>query len=139
MKETVDEALKKSPTVEKCVVLKRIGEATPMEEGRDFWWHDLMADASDDCPAEPAPPAVPAAALDQATAAPGVSQRLSDSVPDQVAGVPVEVIVAVAAALLILACSAVYYACKARRPPAAAGPAPPGLERTPKTLRLHGN
>ena len=24
-----------------------------MQEGRDFWWHDLMAEASADCPAEP--------------------------------------------------------------------------------------
>jgi acetyl-CoA synthetase len=24
-----------------------------MQSGRDFWWHDLMADASADCPAEP--------------------------------------------------------------------------------------
>ena len=24
-----------------------------MQEGRDFWWHELMADASADCPAEP--------------------------------------------------------------------------------------
>ena len=24
-----------------------------MQEGRDFWWHDLMAKASADCPAEP--------------------------------------------------------------------------------------
>ena len=24
-----------------------------MEPGRDFWWHELMAEASADCPAEP--------------------------------------------------------------------------------------
>ena len=24
-----------------------------MQAGRDFWWHELMAEASDDCPAEP--------------------------------------------------------------------------------------
>jgi acetyl-CoA synthetase len=53
LKETVDEALAKSPTVEKCVVLKRVGNDVTMQEGRDFWWHELMAEASDDCPAEP--------------------------------------------------------------------------------------
>ena len=24
-----------------------------MQAGRDHWWHELMANASDDCPAEP--------------------------------------------------------------------------------------
>ncbi len=53
LKETVDEALAKSPSVQKCVVLRRIGVSVNMQEGRDFWWHELMADASADCPAEP--------------------------------------------------------------------------------------
>ena len=43
----------KSPTVKKCVVYKRTGCDVTMQEGRDFWWHDLMAKASADCPAEP--------------------------------------------------------------------------------------
>ena len=53
LKQTVDEALKKSPTVEKCIVLRRIGQDVPMQAGRDFWWHELMEKASADCPAEP--------------------------------------------------------------------------------------
>jgi acetyl-CoA synthetase len=53
LKDTVDEALAKSPTVEKCVVLRRTGNDVQMQEGRDFWWHELMDKASDDCPAEP--------------------------------------------------------------------------------------
>jgi len=53
LKTNVDEALKKSPTVEKCIVLKRIDCDVEMQEGRDLWWHELMADASEDCPAEP--------------------------------------------------------------------------------------
>jgi acetyl-CoA synthetase len=53
LKQTVDEALAKSPTVEKCIVLDRVNEAVHMEPGRDFWWHKLMAEASEDCPAEP--------------------------------------------------------------------------------------
>jgi acetyl-CoA synthetase len=53
LKETVDEALEKSPSVEKCIVLRRVGKDVPMREGRDFWWHDLMAQVSDDCPATP--------------------------------------------------------------------------------------
>ncbi len=53
LKETVDEALAKSPTVRHCIVLNRVNEAVDWVEGRDHWWHDLMADASDDCPAKP--------------------------------------------------------------------------------------
>jgi acetyl-CoA synthetase len=53
LKETVDQALAKSPTVEKCVVLRRTGNDVPMTSGRDVWWHDLTNEASDDCPAEP--------------------------------------------------------------------------------------
>jgi acetyl-CoA synthetase len=54
LKETVDEALLKSPTVEKCLVLKRIGQdGVPMTEGRDVWWHDVVDGQSGDLPAEP--------------------------------------------------------------------------------------
>jgi len=53
LKETVDAALEKSPSVRTCVVLKRTGDEVKMKKGRDVWWHDLMNDASADCPAEP--------------------------------------------------------------------------------------
>ena len=53
LKKNVDQALAKSPTVEKCVVLKRTGNPVHMEAGRDLWWHDLMAEVSADCPAVP--------------------------------------------------------------------------------------
>mgnify|MGYP006144309479 CR=1 FL=1 len=54
LKETVDEALSKSPTVEKCLVLKRIGQAdVPMTEGRDVWWHEIVEKQTGDLPAEP--------------------------------------------------------------------------------------
>lgn len=52
LKETVDQALKKSPTVEKCVVLKRTDSDVNMVAGRDVWWHEEMEAASSDCPAE---------------------------------------------------------------------------------------
>ncbi|MEQ1826970.1 MAG: acetate--CoA ligase [Pirellula sp.] len=52
LKQTVDEALAKSPSVEKCVVLNRVGNNPPMQTGRDVWWNDLVADVSDKCPAE---------------------------------------------------------------------------------------
>jgi acetyl-CoA synthetase len=53
LKESVDQALEKSPSVQKCVVLRRTGCEVKMKEGRDFWWHELMAEASQECPAEP--------------------------------------------------------------------------------------
>lgn len=53
LKETVDEALSKSPTVEKCVVLRRVNNSINMQAGRDVWWHDLVDSVDDDCPAEP--------------------------------------------------------------------------------------
>jgi acetyl-CoA synthetase len=53
LKKTVDEALAKSPTVKHCVVFNRAGTNPPMQAGRDQWWHDLVKDASDQCPAEP--------------------------------------------------------------------------------------
>jgi acetyl-CoA synthetase len=53
LKFTVDEALKKSPTVKHCIVFDRVNEAIHMEKGRDLWWHDLMREASTDCPAAP--------------------------------------------------------------------------------------
>jgi acetyl-CoA synthetase len=53
LKETVDEALAKSPTVEQCIVLRRAANHCHMQEGRDHWWHEVMDDASADCPATP--------------------------------------------------------------------------------------
>ncbi len=49
----VEEALKSCPSVKHVVIYKRTGTAINTTEGRDHWWHDLMAKASDDCPAEP--------------------------------------------------------------------------------------
>lgn len=55
LKANVDEALLGTPTIEKVVVLERIGKAAKIEmkSGRDLWWHDVMATASDKCDAEP--------------------------------------------------------------------------------------
>jgi len=53
LKQTVDEALAKSPSVKKCVVLRRVGNQVNMQPGRDYWWHELMAQASANCPATP--------------------------------------------------------------------------------------
>src|SRR3954468_1100641 len=41
MKQSADEAVAESPTVERVVVLRNIGEDVPMTEGRDVWWDDF--------------------------------------------------------------------------------------------------
>ncbi|HZU35761.1 MAG TPA: acetate--CoA ligase [Gemmataceae bacterium] len=53
LKQNVDEALLKSPTVQKCIVFNRCNQTVEMKPGRDLWWHELMNEASTDCPAEP--------------------------------------------------------------------------------------
>ncbi len=53
LKKNVDDALLRSQTVEKCIVLNRCNQPIEMKPGRDFWWYELMASASADCPAEP--------------------------------------------------------------------------------------
>jgi acetyl-CoA synthetase len=53
LKQNVDAALAKSPTVERCIVYNRVNQPVEMQSGRDLWWHELMAGASADCPAEP--------------------------------------------------------------------------------------
>jgi acetyl-CoA synthetase len=53
LKETVDTALAKSPTVQHCVVVKRADNKPAMQAGRDHWWHEIVEPASADCPAEP--------------------------------------------------------------------------------------
>jgi acetyl-CoA synthetase len=49
----VEEALKSCPSVQHVVIYQRTGTAINTTSGRDHWWHELMAKASDDCPAEP--------------------------------------------------------------------------------------
>jgi acetyl-CoA synthetase len=53
LKPAVDEALDACPTVNAVVVFKRTGSAIAMKEGRDYWWHELMAGASDEFAAVP--------------------------------------------------------------------------------------
>ncbi len=52
LKKTVDEALKQTPTVKDVIVLRRTEQAVEMQEGRDAWWHDAVADMPETCPSE---------------------------------------------------------------------------------------
>ena len=53
LKPAVDKALEKTGSVEKVFVVKRVENDIDMQEGRDVWYHELMADAADECEAEP--------------------------------------------------------------------------------------
>ncbi len=52
LKANTDKALESSPMCKTVVVVKRTGGAIDWTEGRDHWYHDVMADASEDCPPE---------------------------------------------------------------------------------------
>src|ERR1700680_2714134 len=49
----VEEALKSCPSVKNVVIHKRTGTPINFLPGLDHWWHELMAKASDVCPAQP--------------------------------------------------------------------------------------
>ena len=53
LKPNVDEALKRCPSVEHCIVLRRTGAKVVMRKGRDVWWDELVPQQSPVCaPAE---------------------------------------------------------------------------------------
>jgi len=43
LKASVDRAVPATPSVEHVIVLRRTGHEVAMAEGRDIWWHDLVA------------------------------------------------------------------------------------------------
>ena len=53
LKHTADEALLGTPTITDVVVVRRGGNEVTMQDGRDHWYHDLMAQADPVCPPEP--------------------------------------------------------------------------------------
>ncbi len=46
LKETADEAAQMAQDIEKMIVVKRTGKEVNMMKDRDFWWEDLMQNAS---------------------------------------------------------------------------------------------
>jgi acetyl-CoA synthetase len=52
LKKNADEGVAGTP-VKKVVVVKRLDGSATMTPGRDVWYHDLVAKASAECPAEP--------------------------------------------------------------------------------------
>lgn len=52
LKSVTDEALKNTPSIEKVIVVKAGEDPCDMKKGRDTWFHDEMAKASEQCEAE---------------------------------------------------------------------------------------
>ena len=52
LKGNTHQALESCPDTHTCIVVRRTGNEVPWRDGRDVWYHDLMACAPADCPAE---------------------------------------------------------------------------------------
>ena len=52
LKEIADEAMKSTPTIEKCIVLERTKSEIIMKNGRDIWWDNELQKAKEDCSIE---------------------------------------------------------------------------------------
>ena len=52
MKSNADIAVKKTPSIENILVVKRTGSPIEMVEGRDVWWHNALASSDAECAPE---------------------------------------------------------------------------------------
>ena len=52
LKKNADDAIAQTTTVEKVLVVRRTKQDVAWTEGRDVWWHELVAKQTADCPAE---------------------------------------------------------------------------------------
>jgi acetyl-CoA synthetase len=52
LKDIADNALERTPSVKNVIIVKVTEEPCKIKSGRDTWYHDDMANASDSCPAE---------------------------------------------------------------------------------------
>jgi acetyl-CoA synthetase len=52
LKENADAAAEAAPSVERLVVYRRTGDSVPWNDGRDLWWHEVVAEEPDECEPE---------------------------------------------------------------------------------------
>ena len=52
LKASADDALVDCPSIEHVVTVRRTGSEHPFVEGRDLWYHELIADQPAECPCE---------------------------------------------------------------------------------------
>ncbi|MDI7268432.1 MAG: AMP-binding protein [Myxococcota bacterium] len=53
IKPGADEAVAAAPSVERVIVVRRLGADVPMTPGRDIWWHDIVPRQSPEAVTEP--------------------------------------------------------------------------------------
>ena len=53
LKASADRAMEGTDRISTCVVVRRTGEDVAMRDGRDVWYHDLVADQPTECAPEP--------------------------------------------------------------------------------------
>ncbi len=53
LKRNCDIAMEHTPSIEHCIVAKRIGDDVFMHEGRDLWWNEIVAGQPSTCEPEP--------------------------------------------------------------------------------------
>jgi acetyl-CoA synthetase len=53
LKHNADEAVAECPSIEHVITVRRCDNEHGFQEGRDHWYHELVAEQSTDCPAEP--------------------------------------------------------------------------------------
>ncbi|MDQ6931007.1 MAG: acetate--CoA ligase [Candidatus Eremiobacteraeota bacterium] len=52
LKNNCDVAMKETPSLERCIVAKRVGDPVEMKPGRDIWWDDVIKDQPAQCEPE---------------------------------------------------------------------------------------
>jgi len=52
LKGAADTAMERTDLIKHCIVVERTKQGVEMQDGRDVWWHDLVADQPTECPAE---------------------------------------------------------------------------------------
>ncbi|MGZ8602518.1 MAG: acetate--CoA ligase [Actinomycetota bacterium] len=53
LKDNADEAVRECPTIEHVITVKRCGNEHSFTQGRDHWYHELVADQPAECESEP--------------------------------------------------------------------------------------
>ena len=53
LKDNADAAVAECPSIEHVITVRRCGNEHAFTEGRDHWYHELVAEQSTDCPPEP--------------------------------------------------------------------------------------
>ncbi|MBO8182328.1 MAG: acetate--CoA ligase [Archaeoglobus sp.] len=52
LKNRADSVLTEAPSIEKVIVYERCNVSTNMEEGRDYWWHEIVKNQPKECKTE---------------------------------------------------------------------------------------